>query len=284
LCDGRVDRAGSQRRNVKILKLLGHVLFPWAERLLWIDAKLRLGATDPLAYVEATTARRGACASFVGLPFHSNAYGPGAATMARPSFAAHGETLLRALRSRPTLTDDVGAPEAQLAAYANAAGDAALSAALVDSALVARDLRTPRCRRFHAALGCAWFDEAHGLSARDQLSSPFALLRLGLRPAAPWAPDAPVALRARGDDAPLAVVVPPGGPRRPSFHWRGTPLPHVARGGRDSNRRYYTHALAVGKCLACVRDKRDALRGDVVAALAAGAPAGGARRRRRRRG
>jgi hypothetical protein len=140
------------------LKLLGHVLFPWAERLLWIDAKLRLGATDPLAYVRATTERRGACASFVGLPFHSNAYGPGAAGMAAPSFAAHGETLLRSLRSRPTLTDDVAALEAQLATYSAAADDAALSAALIDSALVARDLRSPRCRRFHAALGCAWFD------------------------------------------------------------------------------------------------------------------------------
>ena len=87
--------AGSQRRNVKILKLLGPVLFPWTERLLWIDSKLRLGALDPRAVVDATTSKRGACAAFVGLPFHANAYGPAFSTMAAPSFAAHAANLAR---------------------------------------------------------------------------------------------------------------------------------------------------------------------------------------------
>ena len=39
----------NMRRNVKVLKMLGHELFPWARRTIWIDAKLRFGA-EPRAY------------------------------------------------------------------------------------------------------------------------------------------------------------------------------------------------------------------------------------------
>ena len=86
-------------------------LLPFARRLLWIDAKLRLGATNPLRLFHATEAR-GACLAAVGLPFHNNAYGPGAAAMRVPSFSRHGATIVRSLAMRPLLTDNVRAVEA----------------------------------------------------------------------------------------------------------------------------------------------------------------------------
>ena len=92
--------------------------------------------------------------------------------MAGPSFAAHAENLVRALSSRPTLTDDVAAMERQVAAYAARYADADLALGLIDSAYVARDLRSRRCRDFNEALGCAWFDEIACYSDRDQLSFP----------------------------------------------------------------------------------------------------------------
>ena len=272
----------SLRRNVKILKMLGPRLFPWTERLvsacrifsfftrasrprrpavasrrrmipstkdllpfarrlLWIDAKLRLGATNPLRLFHATEAR-GACLAAVGLPFHNNAYGPGAAAMRVPSFSRHGATIVRSLAMRPLLTDNVRAVEAQMGAYVREHGSPALSRDLIDSAYVARDLRSPRCRSFNAALGCAWFEEITCWSDRDQLSFPYALRRLGLSATAPRRPalDSAVVRSDRG--SPVALILPPGRPSRgdgPVLHW------------------YYTHALAVGKCLPCVRDRRD---------------------------
>mmetsp|Transcript_17295 Transcript_17295/g.49395 ORF Transcript_17295/g.49395 Transcript_17295/m.49395 type:complete len:434 (+) Transcript_17295:114-1415(+) len=231
----------SLRRNVKILKMLGQRLFPWTERLLWIDAKLRLGATNPLRLFDATEAR-GACLAAVGLPFHNNAYGPGAAAMRVPSFSRHGATVVRSLAMRPLLTDNVRAVEAQMGTYVREHGSPALSRDLIDSAYLVRDLRSPRCRSFNAALGCAWFEEITCWSDRDQLSFPYALRRLGLSATAPRRPalDSVVVRSDRG--SPVALILPPGRPSRgdgPVLHW------------------YYTHALAVGKCLPCVRDRRD---------------------------
>ena len=172
---------------------------------------------------------------------------------------------MRSLRSRPTLTDSTDALERQAAAYAASAPEAALSAALVDSAFVARDLRSKRCRDFHAALGCAWFDEIVCHSDRDQLSFPIALRRLGLTSRRPWALDAVVEFERAGDDAPLAVIVPPGGRKQPSFHWCAPPSPpsFAAASFYGLHPRYYTHALAAGKCLACIKDRADARRGDL---------------------
>ena len=49
------------------------------------------------------------------------------------------------------------APSVDAASRAFAAGE--LSANLIDSAYIARDLRTERCRRFNAALGCAQLEQ-----------------------------------------------------------------------------------------------------------------------------
>ena len=75
--------------------MLGPRLFPWTERLLWVDAKLRLGATDPRDFLDKTTDRHGVCASFVGLPYHSNS---------RPAGVPPS------LRARAARLDGAGAP------------------------------------------------------------------------------------------------------------------------------------------------------------------------------
>ena len=45
------------RRNVKVLKMLGQLFFPWAQRLLWIDTKLHVGTVDPLEYYRRARSR-----------------------------------------------------------------------------------------------------------------------------------------------------------------------------------------------------------------------------------
>ena len=59
---------GSMRRNVKIFKLLGHRLFPWARALLWMDGKLRPGRQPPQTFYSQYLLPTGACAAFMGLP------------------------------------------------------------------------------------------------------------------------------------------------------------------------------------------------------------------------
>ena len=220
------------RRNVKVLKMLGHRLFPWAERLLWADAKLRIGEHDPRAYfretVEAPAAGAGVCAAFVGLPLHRHAYGDGAVDA--PSLARHAETILGArARGRPDVTDSEDALRAQVRAYAREGGAAAepeRSRALVDSAYLAFDRRDERCRRFHAALGCAWFDEVHCFSDRDQLSFPVALAKLGVRArgdaaAEPYVPGRTSRLLSDARGRPTAYIVAPGTKpgQKGAMHW-----------------------------------------------------------------
>lgn len=113
---------------------------------------------------------------------------------------------------------------------------------------IARDLRTPRCRAFAAALGCAWFDEVVCWSDRDQLSFPYALQRLGLAASYPATAAVDEVVFRAASGRPAAIVLPPGRPpraKRAALHW------------------YYTHALAVGKCLPCVRHRTDPFAGSI---------------------
>uniref|UniRef100_A0A7S0LGH0 Uncharacterized protein n=1 Tax=Coccolithus braarudii TaxID=221442 RepID=A0A7S0LGH0_9EUKA len=43
--------ASSMRRNVKVFKMLGQMLFPWAQALLWVDEKLGRGRNHPKAHL-----------------------------------------------------------------------------------------------------------------------------------------------------------------------------------------------------------------------------------------
>merc|ERR1711927_124510 len=64
----------------------------------------------------------------------------------------------------------------------------------------------------------------------------------GLSATAPRRPALELTVVRSDRGSPVALILPPGRPSRgdgPVLHW------------------YYTHALAVGKCLPCVRDRRD---------------------------
>ena len=170
---------GGARRNVKIIKMLGHLIFPWAERLMWVDAKLVIGELDPLDVYESTVERRGVCASFMGLPTHANTFGKGRTK----SFATHGETILRVSKGeRVSVTDSASAVRTQVRSYTMETNHSAhLSDYMIDSAYMAWNYRAPRCRRFNAALGCWWLYEIQCFSDRDQLSFPYVLHKMGAR-------------------------------------------------------------------------------------------------------
>ena len=160
---------GGARRNVKIIKMLGHLIFPWAERLMWVDAKLAIGSLDPLEFYESTVERREVCASFMGLPTHANTFGKGRAK----SFATHGETILRVSKGeRVSVTDSAGAVRTQVRSYTMETNNSAhLTDFMIDSAYMAWNFRSPRCQRFNAALGCWWLSRSMLLRSRPaQLS------------------------------------------------------------------------------------------------------------------
>ncbi len=212
------------RRNVKVLKMLGQLIFPWAQRLVWIDTKLHVGTVDPLEYFERTVARVGACAAFMGLPHHPNAFGD--AEERHATFLKHAETIIRvSLGARSSVTDSRDAVREQVKTYMRETGNASheLSLNLVDSAYIAWDLGPPRCRRFNAALGCRWFDEIACFSDRDQLSFPFALHAVGARyrePPAAGASEPHLLYDPAG--APVVNIIPAAGAANdasPLRHW-----------------------------------------------------------------
>ena len=190
----------AQRRNVKVLTTLGHMLFPWTRRLLWFDGKLghgRLGAQRFYTAASQYAARLGAgadtaCTVFVGLPKHQYGFGVYGEN-GNFTLAAHAQTILdvgelRGARTatsrwRPTVTDSPDAIIAQMRTYGPGASNMLDVGWMADTAYFVRDMASERCRAFNAALGCAWMAELACFSDRDQLSFPWVLHRkLGLRP------------------------------------------------------------------------------------------------------
>jgi len=143
------------------------------------------------------------------------------------------------------VTEDLDELQRQLEDYGAhyAPRAATLAANLVDSAFIAWDHRSPRCRAANDALGCAWFDEVDCYSDRDQVAFPAAVERLGL------------AAREGGAGAP--------GQGHVLFDARGRAAIRILAPGRSSDdpgahHWYYSHSLAIGKCLACVKRERRA--------------------------
>mmetsp|Transcript_8094 Transcript_8094/g.10307 ORF Transcript_8094/g.10307 Transcript_8094/m.10307 type:complete len:338 (+) Transcript_8094:104-1117(+) len=165
------------RRNVKILKTMSHLLFPWARRSIWIDAKLRLGALDPLLIFQYGLRPLNACIAFVGLPFHNNTYGTNYASLTKPDFNLHAFGVLAQFqRGRINLTDSFTALDEQLKFYADSSRNfETISTYLVDTAFFARDSSSARCRQIIARLNCHWFEQIACFSDRDQFSLPFLL-------------------------------------------------------------------------------------------------------------
>ena len=126
-------------------------------------------------YYRATIADHGVCASFVGLPSDLATMGPDHSRFAAPTFRGHCQTILAATRGRPTVTDSTGAIALQcedylrkVSQYSEHKPDGALGSetllwstslssldyGMIDSALIAWNMREKRCRQFMADLAC----------------------------------------------------------------------------------------------------------------------------------
>jgi hypothetical protein len=204
----------NHRRNTKLIKLQGHLIFPWAQRLIWQDTKFRrfdFSHTRPTDYNRwfndhvvgnndsTTGAAAAVCAGFYHLPSHENSFGPYALVADndggvhhhhhhhyRNHYLHHCETVVEALKIRHTVTDSMAALLHQCREYMqNAKGRfnvEILSRAMIDSAFMGWDLRQPHCQKFVADLTCTWLDELHCYSDRDQISFPHVIRSLQLHP------------------------------------------------------------------------------------------------------
>mmetsp|Transcript_15848 Transcript_15848/g.60362 ORF Transcript_15848/g.60362 Transcript_15848/m.60362 type:complete len:339 (-) Transcript_15848:1166-2182(-) len=125
------------RRNGKIFKIISHRLFPWAERILWIDAKLMLSETlTPMEYFDLTIHNTGACAAFMNLPGREG--GDVAGQIKRIEAAAH----------KRAVTDNLDVAFQQVEAYQKEDGEVRLTMRLCSSVAFP-------CARYATALCCS---------------------------------------------------------------------------------------------------------------------------------
>jgi hypothetical protein len=211
----------SMRRNTKIFKMMGpSLLFSWAQRVFWQDAKLVGDASKPLPsdyfeYFHKTIEKNHVCASFMGLPLHKNTMGTPASKnkkLQTIQFAGHCAAIVEASVKRPTVSDGLETLQNQCSAYYQTVSGGhpidqtttsrklnpchnfeiqhksyatseslLLDKALIDSAFMVWDMRSPRCQKFVADISCTWLDEIHCYSDRDQVSFPFVFVKMGLR-------------------------------------------------------------------------------------------------------
>lgn len=178
----------NNRRNTKILKMNPGLLFPWAKKVIWQDAKLlndqkKFGLpSDYLLHFNRTVGRFGTCVSFMGLPHDLATVG----NSSNVSLRAHCDTIIAAAVKRPTVSDNLDVLQSQCKRYEEK--KASLSSQfsrfhqdpLIDSAFIVYNMQSPECRKFNGDLGCSWLDEIHCFSDRDQISFP-QLLFSGLK-------------------------------------------------------------------------------------------------------
>ena len=181
------------RRNAKLIKMHGNLIFPWTERIIWQDAKFRrpeIIHTRPSDYLQWFHHNvKDVCASFYGLPIHKDSVGYHAI---QPNYILneyrhHCETIAAAMRKRPDVTDSMSTLLYQCREYLYQHHTTLykepdlLSLSLIDSAFIGWDLRTPVCRDFIAELTCTWADEVQCYSDRDQVSFPHVMRQLQLK-------------------------------------------------------------------------------------------------------
>ena len=186
----------NNRRNTKILKFNPGLLFPWAERVIWQDAKLLSSfkgnkpsphglPSDYLLHFNRTVGRFGTCSSFVGLPHHKASVN----TSPSVNLKAHCDTVVAAAVKRPTVSDNLDVLRTQCERYQERysnltdqqSSQVFHQSPLVDSAFIVYDMRSAVCQKFNGDLGCSWLDEIHCYSDRDQISFPHILANSGLR-------------------------------------------------------------------------------------------------------
>jgi len=166
----------NNRRNTKIFKLNPGLFFPWADRVIWQDAKLivkyQLLPSDYILHFNRTVQRFGTCSSFTGLPRHSSAVQRSKSV----TLEAHCRTVIHAGQRRPSVSDNITVLSKQCEIYrqkySNISSQVFDQAPLVDTAFIVYDMRTEVCQKFNGDLGCSWLDEIHCYSDRDQISFP----------------------------------------------------------------------------------------------------------------
>ena len=134
------------RRNAKVFKMLGPLLFPWAQQVIWIDSKLSqaIGNDMRLTVMTSLLNATGACAAFVGLPAHRFAFGERPlATNQRLTLSLHAQQIEAASRHRST-TDSIDLLHKQVHAYT--VEKAASSSSRVRSSTVLSSCRTRQPR------------------------------------------------------------------------------------------------------------------------------------------
>lgn len=186
----------NDRRNTKLLKYNPGLLFPWADRVIWEDAKLLEGhplitnstrytvPNDYYFHFNNTVERFGACASVMSLPVHKAAVGKSKVM----SLRAHCDTIIAAAVKRPTVSDNLDVLIEQCNRYddmyLNSTGPASQIFAqgpMADTAFIVYDMRTPACRKFNGDFTCSLQDEIHCFSDRDQLPFPSVVASTGLK-------------------------------------------------------------------------------------------------------
>ena len=185
----------NNRRNTKILKLNPGLLFPWAQRIIWQDAKMLIKEKwemigtktslpfDYILHFNRTIERFGTCVSYMGLPHHPAAIGKRGSMY---TLDAHCHTIVEAAKSRPTVSDNLEILVNQCQRYQQEIGEGPTSRQqnvtdLIDSAFIVYDMRSSQCQKFNGDFTCSWLDEIHYESDRDQVSFPYVIHKSGLQ-------------------------------------------------------------------------------------------------------
>ena len=179
----------STRRNVKLFKLHGYLLFSFTKMLVWQDVKLKGKWFIPAEYYNkllVTKKNDHACVAAVGLPPHVASFGEPAARNDSyiPKYQDHCNTVVGSIKRRPNVTDSTSTLLQQCQYYQQQRRQQALVSldrGVIDSAFIVWNQHTSECRDFNARLACAWSREIQCYSDRDQISFPFILQEMGLR-------------------------------------------------------------------------------------------------------
>ncbi|CAK0798782.1 unnamed protein product [Prorocentrum cordatum] len=177
----------SRRRNTKLFKMYGGlVVFAFAKRLVWQDAKMLgdlcqswIGTMDYQKMFTENIEQHGTCASFRALPNKPETMGE--VRSDGPRFEYHC-SFLEAV-DRPGVTDDSETLGKQCGHYRRLDPEnyrISLDSGLIDSAVILWDMRSKRCRDFNRQLSCTWLGEIHCFADRDQVSFPEALRAVGV--------------------------------------------------------------------------------------------------------
>ncbi|KAG7350000.1 DUF616 domain containing protein [Nitzschia inconspicua] len=179
------------RRNAKLLKYMGQLLFSDVPTVIWQDAKLVTDFKRQQATNYQTLIRRSdTCVTTFGLPVHANTLGASNPAVlsgkTRPpdKFQAHCDTIVRAVTRRPNVTDSIDSVTQQCLVYVQHAmaqnATESLHENLVDTAFIIWNQGSNECRDFGHQFRCSLLDQIHCHSDRDQIPFPFVVQQLGL--------------------------------------------------------------------------------------------------------